>query len=66
MAYDLTELETYIHGTGALYLSGMLDEMLHILMYYSNNPCTVCEHDPTDSYHQLRMLRDLIGNLEKQ
>ena len=66
MPYDLTELENYIRDTGALYLSGVLDEMLHVLMYYSHDERATCEHDAADSYYQLRQLRDLIGKLEKQ
>jgi hypothetical protein len=64
--HNLQALDTYLHDTGCLYLSDMLDEMLYILMCYSNDERTVCAHDPADCYYQLRQLRDMFKALEPE
>ncbi|ELR73008.1 hypothetical protein C900_00510 [Fulvivirga imtechensis AK7] len=41
--HNFKELDTYLHDTGALYLSDLLDEMLYVLMCYSPKLAQVCD-----------------------
>ena len=61
--HNFQELDTYLHDTGCLYISELLDEMLYILMVHaSHNP----HHgsDPVEQFYHLRELRNQIKALE--
>ncbi|ELR68194.1 hypothetical protein C900_00669 [Fulvivirga imtechensis AK7] len=61
--HDFKKLDTYLHDTGAVYISDLLDEMLYILIVYvSDNPHTM--KDPAEQFYHLRQLRDLFKELE--
>ncbi|ELR68689.1 hypothetical protein C900_05929 [Fulvivirga imtechensis AK7] len=63
--HNFKELDTYLHDTGCLYISDLLDEMLYILIVYvSDNPHTM--KDLAEQFYHLRQLRDLFKALEPE
>lgn len=61
--HNFQSLDTYLHDTGCLYISDLLDEMLYILVVYvSDNPQSM--RDPAEQFYHLRQLRDLFKQLE--
>ncbi|ELR68190.1 hypothetical protein C900_00682 [Fulvivirga imtechensis AK7] len=61
--HNFKELDTYLHDTGAVYISDLLDEMLYVLIVYaSDNPHNAS--DPAEQFYHLRQLRNLFKELE--
>ena len=62
--YDFSLLDDYIHNTGALHLSGLMDEMLYILMCHHSDDRNSCDYNPASQYYHLRELRNLFNQLK--
>ena len=62
--YDLEKLDEFIHDSGALYLSNLLDESLYILMCHHSDDRNTCDYNPASQYYHLRELRNLLIHLK--